>query len=193
MWGFQSYPNLNEDSMSKSRRRVKAALDKLGLEDTIRETAGATTAQMATDAVGCDVDKIGKSIIFLIGAIGQVVLFITAGGQQVDRRKAEAIVGETLSKADATLIRTTTGFAIGGISPVGHKTPYPIYFDETLLKYDVIWVAASTPDMFLASRLTYLHKKYHYKYLILLSNQNNVKMLNIFPKMAGVLHPSVVM
>lgn len=50
--------------MSKSRRRVKAALDKLGLEDTIRETAGATTAQMAADAVGCDVDKIGKSIIF---------------------------------------------------------------------------------------------------------------------------------
>ena len=127
--------------MSKSRRRVKAALDKLGLEDTIRETVGATTAQMATDAVGCDVDKIGKSIIFLIGfligAIGQVVLFITAGGQQVDRRKAEAIVGETLSKADSTLIRTTTGFAIGGVSPVGHKTPYPIYFDETLLKYDV--------------------------------------------------------
>jgi hypothetical protein len=64
---------------------------------------------------------------------------------------------------------------------VAHKTPYPIYFDETLLKYDVIWVAASTPDMFLASRLTYLHKKYHYKYLILLSNQNNVKMLSIFP------------
>ena len=166
--------------MSKSRRRVKAALDKLGLEDTIRETAGATTAQMATDAVGCDVDKIGKSIIFLIGAIGQVVLFITAGGQQVDRRKAEAIFGETLSKADAPLTRTTTGFAIGGVSPVGHKTPYPIYFDETLLKYDVIWVAAGTPDMFSASRLTYLHKKYQYKYLILLSNQNNVKMLHIF-------------
>ena len=127
--------------MSKSLRRVKAALAKLGLENTIRETAGATTAQMATDAVGCDVDKIGKAIIFLIGfligAIGQVVLFITAGGQQVDRRKAEAIVGETLSKADSTLIRTTTGFAIGGVSPVGHKTPYPIYFDETLLKYDV--------------------------------------------------------
>ena len=57
--------------MSKSLRRVKAALAKLGLENTIRETAGATTAQMATDAVGCDVDKIGKSIIFLIGAIGQ--------------------------------------------------------------------------------------------------------------------------
>ena len=111
--------------MSKSLRRVKAALAKLGLENTIRETAGATTAQMAADAMGCDVDKIRKSIIFQIGATGQVVLFITAGGQQVDRRKAEAIVGETLSKADATLIRTTTGFAIGGISPVGHKTPTP--------------------------------------------------------------------
>jgi hypothetical protein len=64
MWIFQSYPYLNEDSMSKSLRRVKAALAKLGLENTIRETAGATTAQMAVDAVGCDVDKIGKSIIF---------------------------------------------------------------------------------------------------------------------------------
>ena len=74
------------------------------------------------------------------------MLFITAGGQQVDRRKAEAIVGETLSKADATLVRTTAGFAIGGVSPVVHKTPYPIYFDETLLKYDVIWVAAGTPN-----------------------------------------------
>ena len=116
--------------MSKSLRRVKAALAKLDLENTIRETTGATTAQMAADAVGCDVDKIGKSIIFQIGATGQVVLFITAGGQQVDRRKAEAIVGETLSKADATLVRTTTRFAIGGVSPVAHKTPYPIYFDK---------------------------------------------------------------
>ncbi len=132
--------------MSKSLRRVKAALAELGLEDTICETAGATTAQMAADAVGCDVDQIGKSIIFQIGDTDQVVLFITAGGQQVDRRKAEAIVGETLSKADATLVRTTTGFAIGGVSPVAHKTPYPIYFDETLLKYDVIWVAAGTPN-----------------------------------------------
>ena len=50
--------------MSKSLRRVKAALAELGLEDTIRETAGATTAQMAADAVGCEVDQIGKSIIF---------------------------------------------------------------------------------------------------------------------------------
>ena len=132
--------------MSKSLRRVKAALAKLGLEDTICETAGATTAQMAADAVGCDVDQIGKSIIFQIEDTDQVVLFITAGGQQVDRSKAEAIVGETLTKADATLIRKTTGFAIGGVSPVGHKTPCPIYFDETLLKYDEIWVAAGTPN-----------------------------------------------
>ena len=132
--------------MSKSLRRVKAALAELGLEVTIRETEGATTAQMAADAVGCDVDQIGKSIIFQIEHADQVVLFITAGGQQVDRRKAEAIVGETLSKADAALIRTTTGFAIGGVAPVGHKTTCPIYFDETLLKYNVIWVAAGTPN-----------------------------------------------
>ena len=132
--------------MSKSIRRVKAALAELGLEDTICETAGASTAQMAADAVGCDVHQIGKSIIFQIGTTDQVVLFITAGGQKVDRKKAETIVEATLRKADAALIRKTTGFAIGGVSPVGHKSPCPIYFDETLLKYDVIWVAAGTPN-----------------------------------------------
>ena len=121
--------------MSKSLRRVKAALAELGLEDTICETAGATTAQMAADAVGCKVDQIGKSIIFQIGAT-----------DQVDHRKAEAIVGETLSKADAALIRGTTGFAIGGVSPVGHQSPCPTYVDETLRKNDVIWVAAGTPN-----------------------------------------------
>ena len=112
--------------MSKSLRRVKAALAKLGLENTIRETAGATTAQMATDAVGCDVDKIGKSIIFLIGAIGQVVLFITAGGQQVDRRKAEAIVGETLSKADVPSSEQPRNLQSGAYHPwaIKHPTPY---------------------------------------------------------------------
>ena len=132
--------------MSKSLRRVKAALAELGLEDMICETSGATTAQMAADAVGCGVDQIGKSIIFQIEDTDQAVLFITAGGQQVDRKKAEAIIGETLCKADAALIRKTTGFAIGGVSPVGHKTNCPIYIDETLLKYDVIWVAAGTPN-----------------------------------------------
>ena len=129
--------------MSKSLRRVKAALAELGLEDTICETSG---AQMAADAVGCAMDQIGKSIIFQIGASNQVVSFIPAGGQQVDRRKAAVIVRETLTKADAALIRATTGFAIGGVSPVGHKIPCPIYFDETLLEYDEIWVAAGTPN-----------------------------------------------
>ena len=132
--------------MGKSLRRVKAALAELGLEDTICETEGTTTAQQAADAVGCDVDQIGKSIIFQIAETDQVVLFITAGGQQVNPRKAEAIVGAKLTKADATLIRATTGFAIGGVSPVGHKKPCPIYFDQTLLKFDVIWVAAGTPN-----------------------------------------------
>ena len=101
--------------MSKSLRRVKAALAELGLEDTICETSGATTAQMAADAVRCDMDQIGKSIIFQIGASNQVVSFIPAGVQQVDRRKAAVIVRETLTKADAALIRATTGFAIGGV------------------------------------------------------------------------------
>lgn len=145
--------------MSKSLRRVKAALAELGLEDTICETQGATTAQMAADAVGCEVDQIEISIIFQVAETVQIVLFITAGGQQVNLKKAEAIVGTTLTKADAALIRRTTGFAIGGVSPLGHKTPCPVYLDETPLKFDVIWIAAGTPKHVFSIEPTFIAQK----------------------------------
>ena len=77
---------------------------------------------MAADAVGCEVDQIGKSIIFQIEDTDQVVLFITAGGQQVDRRKAETIVGETLSKADAASDPKTTDLQSGAYHPWVIKT-----------------------------------------------------------------------
>ena len=153
--------------MSKSLRRVKAALAELGLEDTICETSGATTAQMATDAVGCDMDQIGKSIIFQIGASNQVVLFITAGGQQVDRRKSEVIVRETLTKADAALIRATTGFAIGVYHPWVIKYPAPYILMKHCLNTMKFGLRRAHRTTFSGSHLTYFHKKYPHKYLIL--------------------------
>ncbi len=109
--------------MSKSLKRVRTALIAAGLPDTIIETGQATTAQMAADEIGCAVDQIVKSIIFLGETSGACILFLTAGGNQVDIEKAAAIAGEPLGKADAALIRAQTGFAIGGVSPVGHLNP----------------------------------------------------------------------
>ncbi|MDP2495813.1 YbaK/EbsC family protein [Shimia thalassica] len=132
--------------MSKSLKRVRAALDNAGLPIDIHETNGARTAQMAADAVGCDLDQIAKSIIFRAEASGTAVLFLTAGGNQVDIAKASALAGEPLGKADATLVRNQTGFAIGGVSPVGHLNPIKAFIDRRLLDFDMVWAAAGTPN-----------------------------------------------
>lgn len=131
--------------MSKSVKRVRQALLDAGHPDTIIATGQATTAQMAADALGCHVDQIAKSIIFVGKTTGELVLFITAGGSMVDLAKATALAGEPLGKADATLIRAQTGFAIGGVSPIGHLTPTRSFFDLDLMQFAEIWAAAGTP------------------------------------------------
>ena len=131
--------------MSKSMKRVRAALETAGLEPDIRETGAARTAQMAADSVGCDLDQIAKSIIFRGENSGKAILFLTAGGNRVDDAKASAVAGEPLGKADAALIRSQTGFAIGGVAPVGHINPIRAYLDPRLLEFDVVWAAAGTP------------------------------------------------
>ena len=131
--------------MSKSLKRVRAALESAGVEADLRETALARTAADAAHAIGCDVDQIAKSIVLRGVVSGAAVLFVTAGGQQVDLAAAAALADEPLGKADATLIRAQTGFAIGGVSPVGHLSPIRAWFDETLLGFDQVWAAAGTP------------------------------------------------
>lgn len=132
--------------MSKSLKRVRAALEAAGLPNDVRETDGARTAQMAADAVGCALDQIAKSIIFRGETSGAAILFLTAGGNQVDAAKASALAGEPLGKADAALVRAQTGFAIGGVSPVGHTSPIQAYIDTRLMDFDVVWAAAGTPN-----------------------------------------------
>ncbi|MEO0752455.1 MAG: YbaK/EbsC family protein [Pseudomonadota bacterium] len=131
--------------MSKSLKRVVKALSEAGCSSTPKEVGQATTAQMAADLVGCSVDQIAKSIIFQGTQSGAAILFVTAGGQQVDANKASLIASEPLGKAGATLIRAQTGFAIGGVSPVGHLTPPRAFFDPRLLEFDEVWAAAGTP------------------------------------------------
>ena len=131
--------------MSKSLKRVRAALETAGETPDIRETALARTAQDAADALGCGVDQIAKSIIFRGTESNEALLFVTAGGNRVDADKATAIAGEPLDKADAALIRAQTGFAIGGVSPVGHLNPIRSFLDPRLMDFEVIWAAAGTP------------------------------------------------
>lgn len=131
--------------MSKSIARVRRALDEAGITTEIRETDGARTAQEAADAVGCALDQIVKSIIFQGHDSGQCLLFLTAGGNQVDATKASALAGEGLDRADAAAVRAQTGFAIGGVSPVGHLSPIRAWADPCLLEFAEIWAAAGTP------------------------------------------------
>jgi len=89
-------------------------------------------------------DQIVKSILFQ-GPSGALYLFLTAGGQQVDLTKAAALAGENLLRAEADVVRKVTGFAIGGVSPLGHLSPLPLWMDPHLMGFDQVWAAAGTP------------------------------------------------
>ncbi|MFN3526982.1 MAG: YbaK/EbsC family protein [Paracoccus sp. (in: a-proteobacteria)] len=132
--------------MSSSLRRVTLALTAHGIEAEVREMPGSTrTAAEAARAAGCALDQIAKSIIFHGQASDQILLFLTAGGNQVDPDKAAALAGEVLNRADAALIRARTGFAIGGVAPVGHLAPVRAFFDPRLDDFAQVWAAAGTP------------------------------------------------
>jgi prolyl-tRNA editing enzyme YbaK/EbsC (Cys-tRNA(Pro) deacylase) len=132
--------------MSKSLRRVERALAGAGIDAPVMEMPGSTrTAAEAAAAAGCHIDQIAKSIIFAAEVTGDAVLFITAGGNRVSTELARELAGEPLGKADAGLIRAQTGFAIGGVAPVGHLTPIRAWFDPRLLEFDLVYAAAGTP------------------------------------------------
>lgn len=132
--------------MSKSLKRVIAAGETLALGITVRKMDVSTkTAQEAADALGVVVDQIAKSIIFRGMTSDRAFLFLTAGGNRVDADRAAAVAAEPLGKADAAFIRDKTGFAIGGVSPIGHTGPVATFWDPRLSNFPVIWAAAGTP------------------------------------------------
>jgi prolyl-tRNA editing enzyme YbaK/EbsC (Cys-tRNA(Pro) deacylase) len=133
-------------AVSKSVERVRAALQAAGLEtEVVRMPDSTRTAAEAAAAAGCTLDQIVKSIVFRT-ASGGVVLFLTAGGNRVDADKAARVAGEALGRADADTVRAATGFAIGGVAPVGHVTPVPVFWDRRLDDFAEVWAAAGTPN-----------------------------------------------
>lgn len=132
--------------MSKSVARVRAALEAAGLAADITRTPETTrTAAEAAAVAGCMLDQIVKSIVFAGAQSGDVLLFLTAGGNRVDEARAAGLAGEGLVRADAALVRARTGFVIGGVAPVGHTGPVRAFFDPRLDAFDRVWAAAGTP------------------------------------------------
>lgn len=134
------------EALSASAQRVQDALAARGVDCQVVELPGSTrTADEAAQAVGCLVGQICKSLIFCGQESGQAVLIITSGANRVKEKRMAAHVGETIGKADADFAREQTGFAIGGIPPVGHIQPILTLIDEDLMGYETIWAAAGTP------------------------------------------------
>ncbi|GAA6756711.1 YbaK/EbsC family protein [Thermus thalpophilus] len=131
--------------MSPSARRVQEALEARGFGHlrAVELTASTRTAQEAAEAVGAKVGQIVKSLVF-VGEKG-AYLFLVSGQNRLDLRKAEALTGDPLRRATPEEVRALTGFAIGGVPPLGHTTPLPAFLDQDLLAHGEVWAAAGTP------------------------------------------------
>lgn len=131
--------------LSPSARRVQDALAASGVVTTITEyDVPARTSAEAATVLGCAVGQIAKSLVFR-AASGTPVLVIASGANRVDEAKVAALAGEAIGKADAAFVRAATGYAIGGIPPLGHETPMHTFVDRNLLQYATVYAAGGTP------------------------------------------------
>jgi len=131
--------------MHANAQRVLDAATALGLHvEVIEYPDGTRTAQEAADAVGAPVAAIVKSLVFLVDE--EPVVALVAGHNRLDEtRLLAATGGSAVGRADADLVRTATGYPIGGVPPFGHVSALPTFVDEDLLVHDVVWAAAGTP------------------------------------------------
>ena len=130
-----------------SALRVAEAAAALGLTVEVREMPASTrTAEEAAAACGCDVAQIVKSLVFRGRTSKEPWLLLVSGANRVDEKGIAAALGEALKRTDAEDVRALTGYAIGGIPPLGHATPLATVIDEDLLAHDVVWAAAGTPN-----------------------------------------------
>lgn len=133
--------------MSKSVNRVREAARKAGLDIRIHRFGQSTrTAEDAARECGCDVAQIVKSLIFEGRNTGKLVLFLVSGSNRLDEGKAAMAAGESVKRANPDRVREITGFAIGGVAPIGALETMPVFADENLLSYATVWAAAGAHD-----------------------------------------------
>ena len=124
--------------------RVRQALAEHGLPAEVTEFDQSTaTSQQAADALGVPLATIVKSLIFTVDE--QPILVLASGANRVDTAKLGQVAGGRVRRADADRVKAATGYAIGGVPPVGHASPLPTYIDADLMQYDRLWAAAGSP------------------------------------------------
>ena len=129
-----------------SVQKVQRALHEAGVEVQVVMLADAArTSQQAADALGVALGQIAKSLVFRARESGRAVLVIASGSNRVDERKVAALIGEKIERAAPDFVREQTGYAIGGIPPLGHAMPLLVLLDRSLARYDVVWGAAGHP------------------------------------------------
>ena len=145
--------------LSPSAQKIQNLLHSLGYTYTVVEHSESTrTAQEAADRAGCELGQIVKSLIFRGKVSGKPILVLTSGANRVDEKRISGYAGESISRADADFVRTVTGFAIGGVPPIGHNEKMETYIDEDFLPYATIWAAAGTPNAIFELNTTDLQK-----------------------------------
>lgn len=133
--------------LSPSAQKIQDLLNTLGYNYTVIEhTESTRTAQEAAERAGCELGQIVKSLVFKGNDSGKPILVLTSGANRVDEKRIHEYAGESISRANADFVRAATGFAIGGVPPVGHTQAMETYIDEDFLQYQTIWSAAGTPN-----------------------------------------------
>ena len=134
-------------ALSPTAQKVQDLLTSLGFTCEVIEFQESTrTAQEAADRAGCTLGQITKSLIFKGRTTGKPILVLTSGANRVDEKRISAYAGEPIGRADAEFVRAVTGFAIGGVPPLGHAQKMETYLDQDLLQFKTIWAAAGTPN-----------------------------------------------
>lgn len=134
-------------ALTPSAQKIQNLLIEQGYNLTVIEHAESTrTAQEAADRAGCTLGQITKSLIFRGRDSGKPILVLTSGANRVNEKRITEYAGEHILRADADFVRAVTGFAIGGVPPLGHVERMETYLDEDLLQYATIWAAAGTPN-----------------------------------------------
>ena len=130
-----------------SVERVRLALEAKGANSEIERFDQSTrTAADAAAAIGCSVGQIAKSLIFRAKKSDRPVLVIARGDGRGDEKKIAAALGEKIGQADADFVRERTGFAIGGVAPVGHTGEAGCYIDADRSEFETVWAAAGAPN-----------------------------------------------
>ncbi len=133
--------------LSASAQKVQDDLRARGFGNTVIELeVPVKTAAAAAEGVGAEVAQIVKSLVFRGTRTGDAVLVVASGANRVDTAKLAALLGEDVAMADPRSVRELTGFAIGGIPPVGHASPLPVYIDQHLTTLSDLWAAAGHPN-----------------------------------------------